>query len=377
MTLVSSSASCATCRRRIASRAQRIRRASLRSSSSRSATDRRRRKSPVLHDRLVRSTATRTERSSPSSAFGWLGECQQDSGAEQDRRWFQTSTTLVAATSGRTRRSSSGLAAHVGGIGLRTPAPALRFGHRRTVPIVCLSEEMEGRRGWRFAHRHRSCCSCLAAAACDAASAAGRPATARRRPPFGPVVPVGTGYTPAAKDRMGRTAQRLTADHRRLQPHVVQRSHADVHDTTCDADLLAVTLAGTGQFALHKATFDAEALLSRLSAWSTFRLVSPEQPFVPGDDQPRPVRRRRPARRYRFPRIRDAAASSNIDAADLLASLASNARPVTIIALRPTDECSGRDRAPRRLARHVASIVTMDWACTVTLIRNTTNDTAR
>ncbi len=214
----------------------------------------------------------------------------------------------------------------------------------------------------------------LAAAACNTDGAAGRPATSVDAGSAG-VVPVGTGSAPAAETASAEPRDeplQIIVDYSPTSSDVAALMYVTQHP---DADLLAVTLAGTGESHCTKATSNTEALLASVGLSDVPVACGREQPIGPGNEWPDEWRAS--ADRLDGLDLRDAgdaAASSNIDAADLLASLASDAHPVTIIALGPLTNLAVAIERHDGFAQHVAGVVTMGGA--VTVIGNATNDTA-
>ncbi len=131
-----------------------------------------------------------------------------------------------------------------------------------------------------------------------------------------------------------------------------------------DADLLAVTLAGTGESHCDQGVANTRALLAAVGLADVPVACGQDQPVGAGNEWPADWRAA--ADRLEGLDLRaTAGADDGEDAADLLASIIAERAPVTIIALGPlTNLAIAIERHPE-LTRHVADVVTMGGAVDV------------
>ncbi len=141
------------------------------------------------------------------------------------------------------------------------------------------------------------------------------------------------------------------------------------------ADLLAVTLAGTGESHCEQGVANTRALLASVGMADTPVACGQEHPVGPGNEWPEDWREA--ADRLDGLDLPSADATGqgvSSDAADLLASTAREAAPVTIIALGPLTNIAVALEGHSDLPDHVARVVTMGGA--VEVEGNATNGTA-
>ncbi|NNE10672.1 MAG: nucleoside hydrolase, partial [Ilumatobacter sp.] len=141
------------------------------------------------------------------------------------------------------------------------------------------------------------------------------------------------------------------------------------------AELLAVTLAGTGESHCDRAVANTRALLALVDRPDVPVACGPEQPVGPGNEWPADWRDA--ADRLDgldLAAVASTAANTDIDAIDLLASTAADHDPVTIVALGPLTNLAAAVATRPDLAEHVAGIVTMGGA--VDVDGNATNGAA-
>lgn len=135
------------------------------------------------------------------------------------------------------------------------------------------------------------------------------------------------------------------------------------------ADLLAVTLAGTGESHCEQGVANTRALLASVGMADIPVACGREQPIGPGNEWPA-------AWRDAADRLdgldldsadenADDGNSDETDAADLLASVASENSPVTIIALAPLTNLAVAIERHADLPTHVADVITMGGAVEV------------
>jgi len=128
------------------------------------------------------------------------------------------------------------------------------------------------------------------------------------------------------------------------------------------ADLLAVTLAGTGESHCAEGVANTRALLSAVDLADVPVACGVDEPIGPGNEWPEDWRDA--ADRLDGLDIQAAVseAGESPDAADLLASVASDGAPVTIIALAPLTNLAIAAQRHNGFAQHVAGVVTMGGA---------------
>lgn len=128
------------------------------------------------------------------------------------------------------------------------------------------------------------------------------------------------------------------------------------------ADLVAVTLVGTGESHCAEGVANTRALLSAVDLADVPVACGVEEPFGPGNEWPDDWRDAADRLDGLDLRHADSASGRTADAADLLASVASDGAPVTIIALAPLTNLAVAIEQHDGFADHVAGVVTMGGA---------------
>lgn len=128
------------------------------------------------------------------------------------------------------------------------------------------------------------------------------------------------------------------------------------------ADLLAVTLAGTGESHCAEGVANTRALLATVDLADVPVACGVEKPFGPGNEWPDDWRDAADGLDGLDLQHAGSEAGETTDAADLLASVASDGAPVTIIALAPLTNLAVAIERHDGFADHVAGVVTMGGA---------------
>ena len=135
------------------------------------------------------------------------------------------------------------------------------------------------------------------------------------------------------------------------------------------ADLLAVTVAGTGESHCEQGVANTRALLASVGIADIPVACGREQPIGPGNEWPEPWREAADRLDGLDLEAADESAdddnSDETDAADLLASVASRNSPVTIIALAPLTNLAVAIERHADLPTDVADVITMGGAIEV------------
>ncbi|MGI9645590.1 MAG: nucleoside hydrolase [Ilumatobacteraceae bacterium] len=190
----------------------------------------------------------------------------------------------------------------------------------------------------------------LAAAACgtdDAAEPTTAPSTEADVSPLD-TTPAGTG-----SDRIP-----LVVDYSPTSSDVAALMYVTQHP---DADLLAVTLAGTGESHCEEGVANTRALLAAVGRADTPVACGQERPVGAGNEWPAEWRDAAD-RLDGLDLPPTAAADGSDDAADLLASTAAANSPVTILALGPLTNLAVATQRHPEFTQHVVGVVTMGGA---------------